>query len=142
MQRTLAANSVGGLLVTIGISIAISLMLPNATAQPPQQKGAFHVTGQALPATLTTPAVLEGGTTNTNVNLSTLVLVNTDTAAHTVTIEDCQATPFVFFPAVTIPAVGSANSSWVIPMYGTRFTGCFKWSASSALVFGSVVGTR
>jgi len=130
-------------LLTLLIGGAILLLNRPLSVQAQQQKGAFHVTGQALTTSLASPAVLEGGTTNTNVDLTTLVLVNTDTASHTVTVEDCTpTTPFVFLPAVTIPGVGSANSTWVIPMYSTRFTGCLKWSASSTLISGSIVGVR
>jgi len=131
------------LLVTLAFGLGIILVHPGDTHAQSITGRQVHVTGQALTTSLASPSVLEGGTTNTNINLTTIVLVNNDTASHTVTIEDCTpTTPFVFLPAVTIPGVGSANSSWVIPMYGTRFTGCFKWSASSVLISGSVTGTR
>lgn len=130
-------------LVTLALGLGIILVHPSEQAHAQNGSRSVHVTGQPMTTSLASPTVLEGGTTNTNIDLTTLVIVNTDTVSHTVTVEDCTpTTPFVFLPAVTIPAAGSANSSWVIPMYQTRFTGCLKWSASSTLVFGAAVGSR
>ena len=99
----------------------------------------FHVTLNALPSSLTAPTPIEGGALTTSVNVDFIVLTNPDASAHTVTVEDCTATtPFTPLNAVSLPA----NTTWGLPFGNTRFVGCFKWSSSSALVQGSVVGTR
>lgn len=86
----------------------------------------FHVTGQSIPAALGNPTVLEGGTTNTTVNLSSLVVSNKDTAIHNVTVQDCGSPPFILFNAYPI----AASTSWFAPLGGVRFTGCLKWLAT------------
>ena len=99
----------------------------------------FHVTLNSIPGSLTSPATIEGGPTNTAVNVDWIVIVNTDSSAHTVTIEDCTpTTPFLLYGAYSI----AANTTWSTPYGNTRFNGCLKWSASSTLVQGSIVGTR
>ena len=108
--------------------------LPLAAQQRP-----VHVNGQALPASATSPSVIEGGTTNTTIWVEYLVIANTDVSAHTVSVVDCTSgTPFALFTNATI----AASSTWFLPMGGIRFTGCFKWSANSTTVYGSLVGRR
>lgn len=131
-------------LVTLLLGFSIILIHPSEThAQNPNLK-TVHVTGQPLPASLGFATVLEGGTTNKSLNIQFLVLSNTGSASQTVTVQDCTpTTPFVFFPAgTTIPGTGNPNSTWTIPLGGVRFTGCFKWQASSTNVQGSLVGTQ
>ena len=98
----------------------------------------FHVSGQQVPAVAASPATLEGGTLNTSVNVDFLVIANSDTSSHTITVVDCASTPFLLFTAAPV----AAQTTWTIPLGNMRFTSCFQWSASSTTVYGSVVGTR
>lgn len=100
----------------------------------------FHVSGVQIPGSLTNPAAIEGGTLNTGVFVTQLIIANTDLSnGHTVTVQDCTpTTPFILLNGYTI----AAGSTWFLPLGGTRFTGCFKWSASDTTVMGTVVGTR
>src|SRR5262252_1601118 len=102
--------------IIIILSLRPSLLVLDTVSA--QSNRTFHVTGTPLPATLTSPAVFEGGTTNANVDLNLLTIANTDTAnQHTVTIEDCQATPFILFNTYPL----AAGQTWIIPLNCTRF---------------------
>jgi hypothetical protein len=102
----------------------------------------WTVAGTALPPTLTIPTPDQGASfpnLNRSVTTNNIVISNTDSSVHTVTIQDCQATPFKLLNATTIPAVGTAGNPLI--MSGPiRFTGCIKWSASSTTVMGTMVG--
>lgn len=103
--------------LTLTLALAASLL---AQTKP------VHVTSQAIPATATAPPVLEGGTLNATTLVSFLSIANPDSAAYTITVADCSAPPFVLFNAYSV----SAASTWTVPLGGTRFAGCFHWSAS------------
>ena len=114
--------------------IAFSASAADASGPP------FTVSGMSLPASLASPVCDQGaacGTSNgaltRSVMVLSLVISNTDSSSHTVTVEDCQSTPFQFLPAVTV----AANST--LPYSGQfRFAGCLQWSASSTKVQGSI----
>ena len=119
-----------------GIAFNIQPVLADVTSGSSRT---FHVLGVALPASLAAPAALEGiNLATTSVNVTHLVLVNTDSSDHTVTVSDCQSTPFVLFNGETI----AAKTMWPVPMGNVRFGGCFKWTASSTTVMGAVTGER
>ncbi len=99
---------------------------------------AFHVSGAAIPTSVTVPVAAEGGSLTAPVLVDFLVIANTDSVSHTILVEDGQGTPFVFFNAYPIPA----STTWTIPMGGTRFPGGFKWQSSSTTVMGTVTGRR
>ena len=98
----------------------------------------FHVSGQALPAVLASPTSIEGKVLNVSSTISILVIANTDTTSHTVTIQDGQTTAFKLFNAYTI----EAGATWVVPLNGTRFEGGLNWSASDTKVMGTIVGEQ
>ena len=104
----------------------------------------FHVSGQYIPNSLTAPTPVEGGGALTaSITVDLLVISNVDSATHTILIEDGQGTPFVLFPTLTVPATGSSNSTWIIPMFGTRFQNGIKWQAdASNKLMGAIVGHR
>lgn len=111
-------------------------------AQPGVIGSTVYVSGGYIPASLTYLSS-NFGSVNFTVNGVLMVISNQDTATHTVTVEDVNSTPFVMFPALTVPAVGSANSTWVIPLGNTRFVSGLKWSTDTAnKVMGSFTGTR
>lgn len=97
----------------------------------------FQVTGQTLPPTLTSPSKVQGGTTNTDTDVTYLIIANTGSSDRTVTVADCSVSAFYLFNAYTIPA----KAMWGLPLANTRFKGCLKWSASSTEVMGTIVGT-
>lgn len=98
----------------------------------------FHVSGAGLPASLTVPTSDEGKVLSTSVNVTTVVIVNTDASPHTVTIQDCQTTPFKLSNGYTI----TPGTTWTFNLNGIRFQGCFKWTANSTTVQGAVVGIQ
>jgi hypothetical protein len=127
--------------ILCGLSVlAWPLLRVSATTQGTYGGTVFHVTGQQIPATLTSPATLEGATTSTNVNVDFIVIANTDgSASHTVTVEDCSSpNPFILFNAYPV----AAGTMWPVPMGNSRFVGCLKWSASSTSLMGTIVGSR
>lgn len=131
MQRAKGTYTL--LLITALIGAGILLHGQN------NQSRTFHVSGQQLPGSLTSPTPIEGIALTTSVAVDSIVISNTDSVAHTVTIEDCQGTPFILYNAYSIPA----TTTWFTgPMAGTRFTGCIKWSASDTHVMGTIVGGR
>src|SRR6266849_1923423 len=98
------------------LMIALAVVLSPLASQPrsPRQ---FHVTGQAIPTSAASPAALEGGTLNTDVNVDFLVISNTDSSSHTVTVVDCTAvTPFSLFTASPIAAL----TVWPVPLGNMR----------------------
>jgi hypothetical protein len=130
--------------VLLSLSILIVFVLP--IADPPLSVHAatsgrpMHVTMQTIPTSLGFATVLEGGTTNTDVDIIVLVVSNTDTVSHNLTIQDMQSpTPFALFSASPI----AAKTTWVIPLNQTRFRNGMKWSVdASALVNGSMYGVH
>lgn len=87
----------------------------------------FHASGQSIPATLTAPVCLEGCKLATSsVTVDYLVVANTDTASHTVTVQDCGVPAFILLNAYPI----AAQTTWSVPMGGSRMQGCLKWSAT------------
>ena len=110
----------------------------------PQGNRPVHVTTTALQSSLTIPSVIEGGTANTTVYVTMIVIANTDTSSHTISITDCTTgTAFSLFTNAPI----AASTTWILPLAGgsgggIRFDSCFKWSANSTTVMGSMVGTR
>lgn len=138
-----------GLLICLGVTFLIGagiFLLAGDPAPVQAQPGiigsAVYVSGGYIPTSLTYLSS-NFGSLNFNVNGVLMVISNQDTAAHIITVEDAAATPFVMFPALTIPAVGSANSTWVIPLGNTRFIGGLKWSTDTAnKVMGSFTGSR
>ncbi len=127
------------LVVAIGLAVLAIYTLASfrvsAATNTPRQ---FHVSGVALPASAASPTPIEGTALTTDVNVDGMWICNKDTSTHTVTIEDCGSPQFVAFNAYTI----AASTMWPIPGFNTRFRGCFKWTADSTLVMGTVVGTR
>lgn len=136
----LVAASGALLILLLSLAAVLSpLFLSSASAQPNPGGRTYQVTGQALPTSAGSPTVLQGGSTNTNVNVYTLILANKDSASHTVTVRDCQSpTPFYLFNSYTI----AAGSTWVAELNGVRFTGCLQWASDSTNVWGSIIGTR
>ncbi len=123
----------------VGLWLVEPWLSSRLEAQGPRSPRQFHVSGLPIPSSAASPAALEGGTLNTDVNVDFLVISNTDSSSHTVTIVDCTAvTPFTLFNASPIAAL----TVWPVPLGGMRFKGCFKWSASSTTVMGGVTGTR
>jgi len=117
------------------LALAAVLMLTGQTRSPRQ----FHVSGVALPVTTpASPTAIEGGALTTDVNVDGMLICNKDTASHTVIIEDCGSPQFILSNSYTI----AASTMWPIPGFNSRFRGCFKWASDSALVMGTVVGTR
>lgn len=104
----------------------------------------YHVSGTTLPTSLTSPSVLEGGTTNTDVNVSMLNLSNGDTGIHYITVSDCGSPAYIPINAYPI----AAGTTWFISMGDTRFRGCFKWKVDTVSsdptkpVQGSLTGVR
>ncbi len=87
----------------------------------------FHVNGQPLPTVAAVPVPVEGGTLG-SVNIDQLWLINTHSGALTVTITDGQTSPpFQFMTAVSMAAAATLN----LPLYGLRFQGGIKWSATA-----------
>jgi hypothetical protein len=109
------------------------------SAQTVRSNSQFHVSGQQLPATLTSPTPIEGRALTTRVSVDFMVIANTGSSVRHVTVEDCTATtPFILYNAYPIPAL----TAWLTPLGNTSFGGCFKWSADSTDVMGTVTGTR
>lgn len=100
----------------------------------------FTVSGVGLPSTLTIPTSDQGQTLNRSLTVMVLVISNTSGSQQTVSVQDCGSTPFQLFASAPIAAAGSSGATWVIPLSGTRFSGCIKWSASSTSVMGAIVG--
>lgn len=98
--------------------------------------GQWQVSGAAVPSSLTFLVARQGRTLNTSASLDFLVISNTDTAAHTVTVQDGQGSPFILLNAYTIPA----STTWFMPLGSTVFVSGIKWSASSTMVMGTAVG--
>ena len=122
----------------VGITAVLLVLFAAAVAQSPDRRTQFHVTSSGLPASLTVPSTIEGRSLNNrNVNVEFVVIANTDPAnVQTVTIQDCQMTPFKLASAYPIQPL----QTWFIPLGGATFVGCIKWSASSTNVMGSIVG--
>jgi hypothetical protein len=97
----------------------------------------IHVTGQAITGSLAYPACLEGGTTQRDMDVGMIIIANTDASAHTITIEDGQGSPFIFFSAYPI----AAKTTWIISLGGTRFRGGLRWTSDSTTVQGSVIAS-
>ncbi len=114
------------------IALVFALLLP---AQILNGRGC-HVLGLALTGSLVIPACDEGGSMNSSANVTQVTISNTDSSSHTVTIQDCQTSPFYLANAMTVPA--ATDLVWAFGSNSLRFGGCFKWSASSTTVLGSV----
>jgi hypothetical protein len=99
---------------------------------------AIQVPGTPIPGSLTSPTPAQGGALTQTVLVHQITIANTSSSAQTFTIEDCQGTPFLLANGVSIPAL----TTFLYPLAGTRFVGCFKWSASATSVQGSMVGSR
>lgn len=125
------------LVVACGILSWMSPRPASAQSGTYDFRTACHVPGQGLPASLTSPNCEEAGrVTSRSITVQQITIVNTDSASHTFSIQDCQGTPFQPYNAATITA-GQVVS---IPLNGTRFLGCFQWSANSTKVQGALVG--
>lgn len=124
-------------LLVVALFAAVALApFAIVNAQPSPGK-VFHVSGQGMPASLTSPTSDENRPTNRSLLLDTLVIANNSGAQQTVTLQDCQTTPFKFFNGAPIPA----GTTWVLSFVnGIRFQGCLQWSASSTSVMGTLVG--
>jgi hypothetical protein len=100
-----------------------------------------HVPGQVLTSTAAYLATTEahhpsGPTTTQNtINIGTLTISNTDSVAHTPTIQDCQGTPAVLMDgSMSIPA----HTIWTITVGDLRMVGCVSFKVDSGGTAGKV----
>jgi hypothetical protein len=126
------------------LAAAVLLLLfagrSEVNAQPGIAGSAVYAPGQYLPTSLGNPTTTIGNLTF-NFSLTALVLANQDTVTHVVTVQD--GTGVALFPALTMAAVGSANSTWVAPLGNIRFISGLQWSTdASSKVRGWIVGMR
>lgn len=97
----------------------------------------WHISGRPLPTSLAIPTSDEGVPMDRSRLVSSITLVNGSGSTQTVTVQDCQVTPFVLFNAAPM----AAGQTWIISYSeSVRFQGCFKWAASSASVQGQASG--
>jgi len=116
------------LLALISISLALSL---------PAWAANFTVSGQALPPTATSPTSDQGKALTSSLATTTIVIANTGNSSQTVTVNDCQTTPFYLFKSYPIPAL----TTWTVTA-SVPFGGCLQWSASATSVMGTIVGAQ
>jgi hypothetical protein len=99
----------------------------------------FTVSGQGLPPSVASPTSDQGKALTSSLKVSLLVIVNTGSVSQTVTVNDCQGTPFYLFKATPIPAL----TTWTVSTpAGMPFAGCLKWAASSTTVMGTITGAQ
>lgn len=103
----------------------------------------FTVSGQGIPASPASPTSDQGKSLASSVVAQLIVIANTSNTPQTITILDCQGTPFYLFKAYPIPAL----TTWVVnlsagPNGGLRFGGCLQWSASATSVMGTIAGSQ
>jgi hypothetical protein len=97
----------------------------------------FTVSGQGLPSTAASPTSDQGKALTTSIKITTIVISNTSNSAQTVTVNDCQGTPFYLYKAYPIQPLTTWIFSAAVP-----FAGCLQWSASSTSVMGTIVGAQ
>jgi hypothetical protein len=117
------------LLLVVLISLGLSI---------PSFAGTFTVSGQGIPSSAASPTSDQGKALTTSLQLTTLVIANTSASSQTVTVNDCQGTPFYLFKAAPIPA----GTTWIVNATAIPFAGCLQWSASSTAVMGTIVGAQ
>jgi hypothetical protein len=100
----------------------------------------FTVSGQGIPTSAASPNSDQGKSLSAGSTLATLIVIaNTSNSTQTVTINDCQTTPFYLFKAYPIPAL----TTWILNLgQGLRFVGCLQWSASATSVMGTISGAQ
>ena len=81
--------------------------------------------------------------TSTATCVSFIILNNTDSSTHTVTVVDqgtgCNSGPCAILSSFIIPI----NSQLLLPMYGVKMTGGIKWQADATnKVAGDVIGNQ
>lgn len=100
--------------------------------------GVWHTVGTSVPTSLGFPVTREGkpGTLNKDCYLDSMTIANTDTVAHTITVQDNQGTPVPIFNAYTI----AAGTTWAQPFPGILMAGGIKWQSNSTTVKGWLTG--
>jgi hypothetical protein len=68
--------------------------------------------------------------------INSMTFSNPDSSAHTLTVTDNAGTPVSYLNALTLSPVQTVTFN----LFGLKFTSGVKWSASSALVTGGIVG--
>lgn len=98
------------------------------------------VSGVGLPAVLASPTSDQGVALTRSMTVTSMTLANNTSSAQTITIQDCQTTPFQLFDGTNGSSI-AAGDKWFIsgPI---RFSGCFKWAASSTSVQGTLTGVQ
>lgn len=150
LSRSFGWRDALGVLSVLALAAFFSTLLADAVRNPLRALAAysgreFHVSGQNLPTSIGSPTAVEGGALDaatigatSGIVIDMLIIANTSSSSQTVHIEDCGSTAFLFFNDYPI----AAKTTWTIPIPNTRFTGCFKWSASATTVQGTVTGKR
>jgi hypothetical protein len=124
--------------VALCVIVATILFAPSTSVKAQTGTRSWHVSGAALPLSVTSPTPIEGTALTQSVGVTMLVISNGTASTQTVTVEDCASPPFILFNGYAI----AANNTWTVPMFDTRFQGCFRWFASSTTVQGTATGTR
>lgn len=98
------------------------------------------VSGVGLPSMLASPTSDQGRVLSTTVTINSLTLANNTASTQTVNIQDCQSTPFKLFDGSNGSTM-AAGDKWFVngPI---KFQGCFKWTASSTSVQGTLTGVQ
>lgn len=101
---------------------------------------AVSVSGIGLPASLASPTSDQGKVLNVSMTVTNMTLANNTSSTQTITIQDCQGTPFKLFDGVNGSTM-AAGDKWFVPG-PIRFSGCFKWMATSTSVQGTLSGVQ
>jgi hypothetical protein len=99
----------------------------------------YYVSFQAMPTSLSYVVTDENVTLSRSSVVHSVAFRNTDTGSHTVTMQDCQGTPFKLFDGANTASTIAAGEILSLNFGdGIKFKSCVKWQTSDAKVFGAL----